>query len=398
MDNTNHRFFAPCPRGLEAVLGDELRELGARQVTITAGGAQFEGSWAVCYRANLESRIASRILWRAGETPYRTEADIYHAAHKLAWHGWFTPRRTIKIKVSAQACPLKSLDFVTLRIKDAVCDRLRLSVGRRPDIDTRNPDVLIAAFLDRDRCTFYLDTSGEPLFKRGWRQETAEAPLRENLAAGILRLAGWPGHHALFDPMCGAGTLPIEAAWMAQRIAPGSKRRFAFEKLLNFDERSWRRLRESSIARQLPACPVPIYAADNDRRALESAAANVNAAGVSASVQLSHGDILEQRPPASNGLLISNPPYGHRVGEADLLAAFYPRLGDWLKQGFPGWTAYFFTGDARFPKLLRLSPARRIPLFNGPIECRLYEFRIVSGSHRRPHRAKAPHPDDPSFL
>jgi putative N6-adenine-specific DNA methylase len=144
---------------------------------------------------------------------------------------------------------------------------------------------------------------------------------------------------------------------------------------------------------------VPIYAADRDKRALESAAANVNAAGVSASVQLANRDILEQQqPPASAGLLISNPPYGHRVGEADLLAAFYPRLGDRLKQSFAGWTAYFFTGDARFPKLLRLSPARRIPLFNGPIECRLYEFRIVSGSHRRPHRAKAPHPDDPSFL
>jgi putative N6-adenine-specific DNA methylase len=388
MDSTNHRFFAPCPRGLEPVLGEELRELGARQVTLTAGGAQFEGSWPVCYRANLESRIASRILWRVGEAPYRSETDIYHAAHKLAWHAWFTARRTIKIKVSAQDCPLKSLDFVTLRIKDAVCDRLRLSTGRRPDVDTRHPDVLIAAFLNHDRCTFYLDTSGEPLFKRGWRKEATDAPLRENLAAGILRLAGWPHDKTLFDPMCGASTLTIEAAWMAQRIAPGSRRRFAFEKLLNFDERSWHSLRDSSIARQLPSCPVPIYAADRDQRALESAAANLKAAGVSTSVHLSHGDVLDQLPPAPAGLLISNPPYGHRVGEAEVLAAFYPRLGDWLKQRFAGWTAYFFTGDARFPKLLRLSPSRRIPLFNGPLECRLYEFHVVSGSHRSPSRTK----------
>ena len=388
MDSTNHRFFAPCPRGLEPVLGEELQELGARQVTLTAGGAQFEGSWAVCYRANLESRIASRILWRVGETPYWSETDIYHAAHKLTWHAWFTARRTIKIKVSAQDCPLKSLDFVTLRIKDAVCDRLRSSAGRRPDIDTRNPDVLIAAFLNHDRCTFYLDTSGEPLFKRGWRKEAADAPLRENLAAGILRLAGWPRHQALFDPMCGAGTLAIEAAWMAQRIAPGSRHRFAFEKLLNFDERSWHSLRDYSIARQLPSCPVPIYAADRDQRALESAAANLKAAGVSTSVRLSHGDVLDQLPPAPAGLLISNPPYGHRIGEADVLAAFYPRLGDWLKQRCAGWIAYFFTGDACFPKLLRLSPSRRIPLFNGSLECRLYEFRVVSGSHRRPTRTE----------
>jgi putative N6-adenine-specific DNA methylase len=388
MDSTNHRFFAPCPRGLEPVLGDELRELGAQQVAITAGGAEFEGSWAVCYRANLESRIASRILWRLGEAPYRTEADIYQAAHRLRWHAWFPARRTIKIKVSAQDCPLKSLDFVTLRVKDAICDRFRISAGRRPDVDTRNPDVRVAVFLDRNRCTFYLDTSGEPLFKRGWRQESADAPLRENLAAGILRLAGWPHYQALFDPMCGAGTFPIEAAWMAQRIPPGGKRHFAFEKLLNFDERAWRSLRDSGIARQLPSCPVPIYAADRDKRALESAEANLKTAGVSGSVQLSHGEVLDQQPPAPAGLLISNPPYGHRVGEAELLAMFYPRLGDWLKQRFAGWTAYFFTGDARFPKLLRLSPSKRTPLFNGALECRLYEFRIISGSHRRPHRMK----------
>ncbi|WP_447597916.1 THUMP domain-containing class I SAM-dependent RNA methyltransferase [Nitrospira sp. Nam80] len=388
MDSTNHRFFAPCPRGLEPVLGDELRELGAQQVAITAGGAEFEGSWAVCYRANLESRIASRILWRLGETPYRTEADIYQAAHRLRWHAWFPARRTIKIKVSAQDCPLKSLDFVTLRVKDAICDCFRISAGRRPDVDTRNPDVRVAVFLDRNRCTFYLDTSGEPLFKRGWRQESADAPLRENLAAGILRLAGWPHYQVLFDPMCGAGTFPIEAAWMAQRIPPGGKRRFAFEKLLNFDERAWRSLRDSGIARQLPSCPVPIYAADRDKRALESAEANLKTAGVSGSVQLSHGEVLDQQPPAPAGLLISNPSYGHRVGEAELLAMFYPRLGDWLKQRFAGWTAYFFTGDARFPKLLRLSPSKRTPLFNGALECRLYEFRILSGSHRRPHRMK----------
>ncbi len=388
MDSTNYRFFAPCPRGLEPVLGDELRELGAQQVAITAGGAQFEGSWAVCYRTNLESRIASRILWRVGDAPYRTEDDIYHAAHSLRWSAWFPARRTIKIKVSAQDCLLQSLDFVTLRVKDAVCDRFRKSAGRRPDVDTRDPDVRIAVFLDRHRCTFYLDTSGEPLFKRGWRQESADAPLRENLAAGILRLAGWPRHPALFDPMCGAGTFPIEAVLMAQRIPPGSKRRFAFEKLLNFDERTWRSLRDSCIARQLPACPMPIYAADRDKRALDSADANLRMAGVSAAVQLSHGEVLDQQAPAPAGLLISNPPYGHRVGEADHLATFYPRLGDWLKQRFTGWTAHFFTGDARFPKLLRLSPSKRIPLFNGPLECRLYEFRIVSGSHRRPHRVK----------
>jgi putative N6-adenine-specific DNA methylase len=388
MDSTTHRFFAPCPRGLEAVLSEELRELGGSHVAVSAGGVAFSGPWRLCYRTNLESRIASRILWWIGQTPYRSEKDIYDAAHELSWHAWFTSRRTMKVKVSAQACPLKSLDFVTLKIKDAVCDRMRFSSGRRPDIDTRNPDILIAIFIDHERCTFYLDTSGEPLFKRGWRQTAGDAPLRENLAAGILRLAGWPRERPMFDPMCGAGTLPIEAAMIAQRIAPGSKRRFAFEKLLNYDERTWRSLRESSIARQLPACPVPIHAGDQDPQILVAAHANCKAAGVSSSVKFSKGDLFDHQPPAAAGLLISNPPYGHRVGEVDLLASFYPRLGDWLKQRFAGWTAYFFTADPAFPKLLRLSPSRRVPLFNGALECRLYEFHIVSGGHRRPQRLK----------
>jgi putative N6-adenine-specific DNA methylase len=392
MDSTSHRFFASCPRGLEGALCDELRQLGASHVAISPGGVELSGPWSVCYRANLESRIASRILWRVGHTPYRTESDIYEAAHSLSWHAWFSVRRTIKIKVSAQACPLRSLDFVTLRIKDAVCDRMRLSSGRRPDVDTRNPDILIGAFLDHERCTFYLDTSGEPLFKRGWRNTAGDAPLRENLAAGILRLTGWPSDRVLFDPMCGAGTFSIEAATMAQRIAPGGKRRFAFEKLLTYDERTWRSLRESSSARQLASCPVPIYASDHDPRILEAASANLKAAGVSSAVRLSQGDILDQQAPAAGGLLVANPPYGHRVGERDRLASLYPRLGDWLKQRLAGWTAYFFTADPQFPKLLRLSPSRRIPLFNGALECRLYEFRIVSGSHRRPRRLKPAHP------
>jgi putative N6-adenine-specific DNA methylase len=315
------------------------------------------------------------------------EQDIYDAAYRLPWQTWFTPRRTIKIKVSAQHCPLKSLDFVTLRIKDAVCDRMRLSAGGRPDIDTKNPDILIAAFLDRERCTFYLDTSGDPLFKRGWRKNAAEAPLKENLAAGILRLAGWPKEMTLFDPMCGAGTFAIEAALMAQRIAPGINRRFAFEKFQHFNERIWRSLRDSSRVRQLSTCPVSILASDCDKQILDAAAANLQAAGVASSVRLAQGDLLDQPAPSEIGMLLTNPPYGLRVGTESELAAMYPRIGDWLKQRFTGWTAYFFTADTRFPTLLRLSPSRRVPLFNGAIECRLYEFHVVSGSMRHTRRA-----------
>src|SRR5689334_13744774 len=219
MDRIQHTFFAPCPRGLESVLHDELVTLGAVDPRVTPGGVGFNGSLELCYRANLESRIASRILWRVAQGPYEVEEDLYRLAFDLPWHEWFLPTHTIKVKISAQQCPLHSLTFATLRIKDAICDSFIKSSLSRPSVDTAKPDLLIVAFLDARTATLYLDTSGDPLFKRGLRRRMSEAPLRENVAAGILRLAGWKPDQVLYDPMCGGGTLPIEAAMMAHNIA-----------------------------------------------------------------------------------------------------------------------------------------------------------------------------------
>lgn len=384
MDNTNAQLFAPCPRGLEPLLADELRALGAEAVQATAGGVQFRGSRTLCCRVNLESRIASRVLWLVSRTPYRTEQDIYDATVGVRWQEWFTPQHTIKVKVSAHHCPLRSLDFVTLRIKDAVCDRFQLSRGARPSVNTHTPDVLIAAYLDRDTCTLYLDTSGEPLFKRGWRKSAGEAPLRENLAAGILKLAGWTPDMVLFDPMCGSGTFVIEAAHMAAGIAPGLGRSFALERLHSFDRRRLEELRAGLRAASTTPPAGLIHAADNDDRALQSIRANLNATGLAQAVTLHCGDVLEQIAPAVSGILVTNPPYGHRMGAVDDLDRFYPKFGDRLKQQFSGWTAFILTADMKLPGKLRLSPARRTPLFNGAIECRLFEFRMVAGSHRKP--------------
>ncbi|HEX9672807.1 MAG TPA: THUMP domain-containing protein, partial [Burkholderiales bacterium] len=209
------RFFATCPRGLEQVLAAELAALGARETKAVDGGASFSGDLGLCYAANLESRVASRVLWQVGHARYRSEHDVFEAARALPWTRFFDVGRTIRVSVSAIKSPVKSLDFVTLRVKDAVCDAFRAAQGKRPDVDTETPDVRIHAFLTRDEATFYLDTSGEPLFKRGWRALAGEAPLRENLAAGILRLAGWRAPVPLFDPMCGSGTFLVEAAMMA---------------------------------------------------------------------------------------------------------------------------------------------------------------------------------------
>jgi len=383
MDSTIQAFFAPCPRGLEPVLVDELTGLGAAAVKATAGGVAFRGTLALCYRVNLESRIASRVLLRIAEGAYRDEQDVYDEAYAIRWQDWFTPQQRIKVKVSAHRCPLKSLDFVTLRVKDAVCDRFQYARGKRPSVDTHAPDILIAVYLDGTACTLYLDTSGEPLFKRGWRKSAGEAPIRENLAAGLLRLSKWAPDLPLYDPMCGSGTFVVEAALMARRIAPGIGRRFAFEKLLSFAPPTLNDLRGELQAAEIGAQPGVIHAADQSAQAITSIRANLALAGLTESVSLQQADVLHLPAPTEAGLLLTNPPYGHRMGEGDALKTFYPQFGDHLKKDFCGWTIQIFTADMKLPGLLRLAPSRRVPLFNGAIECRLFEFRMVAGSLRK---------------
>jgi putative N6-adenine-specific DNA methylase len=375
-------FFAPCPRGLESPLAAELTQLGAIDVGAVDGGVSFAGGLDFAYLANLESRLASRILWRVAAAAYRNERDVYDAAYALDWPRWFHAERTLRVDVSATRSPLKSLEFATLRIKDAVCDRHRAASGLRPSVSKERPDVRVYAYLTTDRVTFYLDTSGEALFKRGYRRESSAAPLRENLAAGLVRLAGWTAGLALLDPMCGSGTVAIEAALIALDIAPGLKRTFGFQKLDWYDGPTWQRIKQAAQRRIRRAAPVTIHASDIDAGAVARSRANVAAAGVSAAVAVERVDVLARTAPAPSGVIVSNPPYGVRVADADRLAAFYPRLGDALKQHFAGWTAYLLSGDTRLPKLIGLKATRRTPLYNGALECRLYEYRLVAGSAR----------------
>lgn len=383
MDNTNYRCFAPCPRGLETLLLQELAALGATDLRQTEGGVGFSGPLAAIYRANLESRIASRILLEVAHVPYRTEQDIYLAASAISWPQWFTPARTIKVKTSAQHCPLKSLDFVTLRIKDAVCDTFTRLKGTRPSVNSSRPDVRIDAFLDATHLTLYLGTTGDSLFKRGFRQSTVDAPLRENLAAGIVQLTGWNKVTPLLDPLCGGGTLPLEAAMIARNIAPGLGRRFAFELFANFDPVLWKTVQTQAQAKQLPASPASIYASDRDAQAVRTANDQFLRAGVASDITLTQTDLFELTPPQEPGVIVMNPPYGVRLGTQGDLDVFYPKLGSWLKTRCVGWRVYLFTGDLRAPKLIGLAPTKRTPLFNGAIECRLYEFLIVQGGARR---------------
>jgi putative N6-adenine-specific DNA methylase len=372
------------------VLAKELAALGAQHPCAVDGGVAFAGSLALCYAVNLESRVASRVLWQIGQAKYRDEQDIYGAARTLPWPRWFDVSRSIRVNLAAIHCPLKSLDFATLKIKDAVCDAFRAAQGRRPDVDTANPDVRIHAFLTREVATLYLDTTGDALFKRGWRRAGGEAPLRENLAAGILRLTGWQPDTALFDPMCGSGTFLVEAAMMALDIAPGLGRAFGFEKLKNFDAAMWQGLREGAQRRGKPIQLLPLHGSDKLGNVLKLARENLAAAGLGEAVALKQMDILDSSPPAPSGIVVMNPPYGERLGGRDELASFYPRLGDVLKKRYPGWTAYILSADMRLPKLSGLKATRRTPLYNGALECRLFEYRLVAGGMRR---RNAPAPD-----
>ncbi len=380
------QFFATCPRGLESLLVDELKSLEAKSLAPTDGGVGFSGDMLLSYRTNLESRIATRVLWRVGRGKYRTEDDLYKAACELPWPSWFKVERSFMVKVTAVRCPLKSLEFVTLRIKDAVCDKFREAGGTRPDIDTRQPDVRIHAYLTADEYQLYLDTSGNALYQRGLRRLSVEAPLRENLAAGILRLSGWQPGTPLLDPMCGSGTFLLEAAMMALDIAPGSGRTFGFEKLENFDAAAWREMRQAAKARARPVEFQHIYGSDSDLRAVRVAKQNLEQADLLEAVWLTQKDITQVEAPAESGTLLTNPPYGVRIGEQEELAALYPKIGETLKRKFAGWNAYFLTSDLRMPKLMRLAPSKKTPLFNGPLECRLFEIRVVAGSNRKPEK------------
>lgn len=378
---TTYSLFVTCPRGLEAPLSQELEQLKCQDIRAVDGGVACKGGMEQVYRINLHSRTASRVLLRLTKSGYRNEQDIYKAAKNIRWMDWFDLEQTFKVKVEGKRAQVKSLDFVGLKIKDAVCDVFRDACGARPSVGKIRPDIRIHAFIDERDIQIFIDTSGEALFKRGYRQDTGEAPMRENLAAGLLLLAGYDGTQPFQDPFCGSGTIVIEAAWIATRRAPGLMRRFGFEKLKNFDAALWKKLQHEAETQIRPA-PAPISGSDNDRHMIRAAVANAQAAEVDTFVRFEVKDAQDTRPNGDGGILISNPPYGVRLAEVQALQALYPQLGAWLKQHYAGWLAGMFTGDRDMPKFMRLSPKRKIPLYNGNLDCRLFLMDMVKGSNR----------------
>ena len=381
-------FFAVCPRGLEPALSEELLALGAQSLRAEAGGVAFESTLSIAYAANLHSRIASRILWQVGRRGYLTEQHLYDATQEVRWQDLMSPQQTLRVDVTASRSPLQSLEFAMLRIKDGIVDRLRELTGARPSIDRSNPDVRVFAYLDASTVTLYVDLSGEALFKRGWRADKGEAPLKENLAAGLLALAGWTPPTPLADLFCGSGTIVIEAASIAAKRAPGLNRRFAFERLKGFDSNAWRRLKDTARAAVDDNRSAALAGSDISTRVVEQAIANAQLAGLQA--WLADGrlrfDAVDARvaaPFVPAGTIVSNPPYGEQSAPRSAsVPAMMSHVGDRLKQEFAGWNAWFLTSDRQLPKQMRLQETRKTVLFNGPIECRFFRFELVAGGYR----------------
>jgi putative N6-adenine-specific DNA methylase len=381
---------------MEAALAEELREIAQQSTTMKVhnevpGGVHASGDLTDSYRINLHSRIASRVLMRMAAGGYKNENDIYDLTLAQPWEEWFGYDHTIRVDLTAVKSPLKSLEFTTLKIKDAICDRFLDLYKKRPSVDTKEPDMRIFGFVDAHQFIVYLDTSGEALFKRGWRTETGDAPLRENLAAGLLRVSGWKPGMPLFDPMCGSGTILCEAAQMVQGVPPGARRSFAFEKFHDFDPQPWQDMKNAIKPNPLPAEPT-IFGSDISGDMVAMARHNLRSAGILFDVPLKQIEAQQvQAPTAQPGILLTNPPYGERIGvrgdsslaQDDLANSFYADFSSTLKQRFAGWTVFLFTADLGVPKLLRLKEARKTPFFNGALECRLFRFDMVAGFNRR---------------
>jgi putative N6-adenine-specific DNA methylase len=383
-----HNYFAVCPRGLEAALADELDALAAQSVRAETGGVAFAGSQETGYAANLHSRIASRVLWQVGRRGYTNEQHLYDATQEIRWQDLMSAQQTLRVDVTASRSPLTSLEFAMLRIKDGIVDRLRVLTGERPSIDRQDPEVRVFAYLDERTVTLYIDLSGEPLFKRGWRADKGEAPLKENLAAGLLALSGWTPDVPLYDPFCGSGTIIIEAASIATRRAPGLNRSFAFERLTTFDRHAWRRLLSRAQGDVDDAVDTKIAGTDISTRVIEQARVNAGLAGLGTlladgRLQLTAADARLAEPPAEHGMIISNPPYGEQSApRSSSVPKMMGEVGDRLKAAFPGWHAWFLTSDRQLPRQMRLAETRKPVLYNGALECRFFRFELVGGRYR----------------
>ncbi len=372
-------YFATCARGVEPVLADELRGLGAADVEAGRGGVSFAGDLALLYRANLWLRTAIRVLRPILEATVTSPDELYEAVRSLDWSRWMTPDHTLAVDCNVRDSHITHSKYAALRVKDAICDQFVEKVGRRPSVDVDEPMVGLNLHVYRDRAVLSLESSGESLHKRGYRPVLTKAPLNEALAAALVLLTGWKPDTPFVDPMCGSGVLPIEAAWMALRRPPGlTRKRFGFQGWMDYDVRLWTELRDEARRGVGRALPAPILGADVRGDAVSFAINNARAAGIGHLLRFEKRDVRDFRPPEGPpGVILCNPPYGERIGEERELRGLYRTLGEVFAQRCAGWTAFVFTGNPALAHAIGLRPSAQIPLYNGKISCRLLRFEMA---------------------
>lgn len=375
------KWIAKTVQGLEAVLAEELQELGAEAVEPLIRAVGFEGGQELMYRANLELRTALRILTPIHSFRCKTEKELYQGVKEFDWRPFLSPSDTLAVEGVVHSNYFNHSHYVALKTKDAIVDQLREHFGQRPSVDLKSPSLLINVHIREDECSISLDSSGEPLFKRGYREQTGPAPLNEVLAAGMLRLAGYTGQQSFVDPMCGSGTLPIEAALIAtQTPSQWHRRQFGFLKWKDFDADIWEQVRQQAWEKRKTDIPL-IFGSDSHPNAVRMAQGNAAKAGLENLIRFKKAWMDECPMPHETGIAILNPPYNERM-EVEEIEKLYKMIGATLKHRFSGFQAWVLSSNEKAMHAIGLRPSRRIALLNGAIPCKFLKFELYEGSRK----------------
>ncbi|MEM6868077.1 MAG: THUMP domain-containing protein [Cyanobacteria bacterium P01_C01_bin.121] len=372
-----NQYFATVARGLEPLLAEELKQLGAADVEPGFCGAAFKGDRTLLYRVNLWARLPFRILLRISEFNCADGDDLFAGVQRIDWSKYLTPDLTLSVTATGKTEALNHTHFTSLQVKNAIVEQQTDAFGYRSDVDTHEPDVRVNVHLRNNRATINLDSSGDSLHRRGYRPAVGAAPLKESLASALIQMSGWQPGQAFFDPLCGSGTLPLEAGLRSLRVAPGLFReRFGFETWLDFDEALWESLLDDAEDQQQEDLPAFVGGSDRDPNVVIQAYSNAQKCGIEHLIKFQQRELSAVEAPTDSGIVMCNPPYGERLGKDTDLAAFYKLLGNVLKQRFKGWTAYVLSGNKALSRNIGMKSSKRMPVYNGALLCQLMEYEI----------------------
>jgi putative N6-adenine-specific DNA methylase len=381
MTEQDNRILITCPKGLAPFLAHEIAALGLPVTDQTAAGIETKGSLHDTMRLNLFLRTAHRVLWHLNSFEARDPDELYAGAYAIEWESLIDGDEYLSVHSSVDTPTINNPLFANVKCKDAIVDRLKSRLGKRPDSGPDMTGAVVFLYWKADRCSIYLDTSGEPLSKRGYRKIPLKAPMQETLAAGVIQASGWNGSKNFVNPMCGSGTLAIEAVLMALNRPAGILRsNFGFMHIKSFDREKWDSLRADARAAAIKTLDGRIVASDNNPAAVKAARNNAATAGVEHLIEFETCDFRETSIPEGGGVVILNPEYGERMGDVSKLEGIYGGIGDFFKQKCQGYAGYIFTGNPDLAKKVGLKAKKRIPFFNSNIECRLLEYELYSGS------------------